>query len=379
VYRSFPKSRNFSILLLLAALVIGCGQNDIKVYSVPKESSSRMTQADQSLSQPGVSATVPLQWRTPSGWKELPAGEMRVASFKVTGTDGKQADVSVIPLPGDAGGDLSNVNRWRGQVGQAPVSEDELKKLAQSVELAGQPAELYEQDGKNPAGEPTRILAVIQRRDDMAWFFKMTGDSQLVAQEKSSFVEFLKSVQFVPGEPVNSSPPTSFPFADGSLPAGHPDISAAPTSSGSAPVSSAGKPRWNVPSGWKEVPGGQFLVAKFVIAGDGSAQAAVNVSSSAGNGGGVAANMNRWRKQLGLGELSVEELAELEKPITTAGGQATLVEMSGTDSRSGQPATLVGAIVLQPGQAWFYKLMGDAQIVGAQKEAFTAFVQGAEY
>ena len=304
---------------------------------------------------------------------------MRVASFKIVDTNGKQADVSVIPLPGEAGGDFSNVNRWRGQVGLAPVSEDELKKLAQLVDLAGQPADLYEQDGKNPAGEPTRILAVIQRRDGMAWFFKMTGDSKLVADEKSNFVEFLKSVEFAAGQPFTAPPASTMPFADGSLPAGHPDISAAPTIASSVPESSAGKPKWNVPSGWKEVPGGQFLTAKFVITGDSGAQAAINVSSSAGNGGGVAANVNRWRKQLGLGDLSSDELAKAARPITTTSGPATFVEMSGKDTRSGQPASLVGAIVLQPGQAWIYKMMGDAQIVGAQKEAFTSFVQSVEY
>jgi len=52
----------------------------------------------------------------PEGWNEVPPGEMRVASFNVK-KDGKQADVSVIPLPGDAGGDAANVNRWRWTVG----------------------------------------------------------------------------------------------------------------------------------------------------------------------------------------------------------------------------------------------------------------------
>ncbi len=304
---------------------------------------------------------------------------MRVASFKVAGTDGKQADVSVVPLPGEAGGDFSNVNRWRGQVSLPPVSEDELTKLAQSVELAGQPADLYEQDGKNPAGEPTRILAVIQRRDGMAWFFKMTGDSQLVAAEKPNFVEFLKSIQFTAGEAVAAGPASSAPFAGGSLPAGHPDISAVPSVRFPTwPPRPAGRSGTSRRLG-RKFPGGQFLVAKFAITGEGGGQAAVNVSSSAGNGGGVAANVNRWRKQLGLGELSADELAKVVRPITTTSGQASLVEMSGTDARSGQPASLVGAIVLQPGQAWFYKLMGDAPTVTSQKEAFTAFVQGAEY
>ena len=311
------------LLLLAVVLVGGCGQDGIKVYSVPKEQPAPMAQADLPANQP--TTTPQLKWKTPAGWKELPAGDFRVASFKVTGSDGKQADVSVIPLPGAAGSDLSNVNRWRGQVGQGPVSEEELPKLAQSVEVAAQPATLYEQ-----SGESTRILAVIQHREGTAWFFKMTGDSQLVAQEKPAFVEFLKSVQFGGG-------------------------------------AAAGGPKWDAPADWKEVPGGQFLVAKFTIAGDG--QASVNVSTSAGDGGGLAANVNRWRKQIGLGELTGDEVTQSVKTM----GPVTFVEMRG------QKASLVGAIVLQPGQAWFYKLMGDAPVVTAQQEAFIKFVQGVRY
>ena len=316
---------------------------------------------------PAVSGT-PLKWKTPAGWQELPAGSMRVASFKITGPDSKQADVSVIPLPGGAGGDFSNVNRWRGQVGLPPITEAELAKLTQPVEVAGQPAALYEQ-----AGDAARILATIQHRDGMAWFFKMTGDSQLVAQSKPAFIEFLKSVQFVAGESQSTPAPA------GGLPAGHPDVSGAMPPAAAAMTASAGKPTWIVPTGWQEIPGGQFLVAKFTIAGAGKAQAAVNVSSSTGNGGGLAANVNRWRGQLGLGELTGDELTKSVKSIPTAAGPVTLVEMDGIDARTGQPTALVGAMVLQAGQVWFYKLMGDTPVVGAQKEAFIQFVRGVKY
>ena len=53
--------------------------------------------------------------------------------------------------------------------------------------------------------------------------------------------------------------------------------------------------------------------------------------------------------------------------------------MSGTDGRTGQPASLVGALVMDAGQAWFYKLMGDAKVVASQKAAFTKFVQTTKY
>jgi len=303
---------------------------------------------------------------------------MRVASFRVTGQDGKQADVSVIPLPGEAGTDLSNVNRWRSQVEQEPVSEPELRTLAQPVEVDGQPATLYEQNGQNSAGDPTRILAVIQRRDGTAWFFKMTGDSQLVAQQKPAFVALLRSIQFTTAGSATAQSASPGLMTDGSLPAGHPDISMPPPDS-TAMTPSTDRPKWVVPDGWQEAPAGQFLVAKYSVAGEGGAQAAVNISSSAGNGGGVAANVNRWRKQLGLEALSDDELSKSMKTVPTSAGTATFVEMSGQDARSGQPAALVAAIVVQPGYTWFYKLMGDGTVVTAQKDAFTRFVQDVNY
>ena len=218
---------------------------------------------------------------------------MRVASFKVSGQGGKQADVSVIPLPGMAGSDEANVNRWRGQVGLPPVTPEELKKSAENVEAGGQPAQLYDIAGQNPAsGESARILGVIQHRDDAVWFFKMTGDADLVEQQKPAFIAFLKSVKFIPASAQTELPPSHPPIGDMGM-----GMSAA---AASGPISHEGQPNWQVPAGWQEVSGGQFLIAKFILTGDNGATAAVNVSTSTGDGGGLAANVNRWRGQLGL-------------------------------------------------------------------------------
>jgi hypothetical protein len=346
--------KNIASHLLLALVVVlsgACGREDTKAYRVPKEQPSP---PDVPAGHPDISSSAPqLNWKLPDGWQEVPAGDFRVASFKITGKDGAKADVSVIPLPGDAGGDFSNVNRWRGQVGLEPVSPEDFARLTETIEVAGQTAHLYDQ-----AGDSSHILAAIQQREDTTWFFKMTGDNQLVAQQKPVLVEFLKSLQFASGQSMAGSP------------AGHPDISTAPAPAPAVAVSSQGRPTWNTPTGWQEVPGGQFLVAKFAIAGGGGGQAAVNVSTSPGNGGGLAANVNRWRKQLGLGELGGDELA---KSVTTVSDQIAVVEMSG------ERASLVGAIVSLPGQTWFYKLMGDQSVVAEQKEGFTKFVQEVKY
>jgi hypothetical protein len=196
----------------------------------------------------------------------------------------------------------------------------------------------------------------------------MTGDDQLVATQKSAFVGFLESFTF--GSP-------SAPSAVASLPPGHPPTDGAATTT--APASTEGRPKWSIPSGWKEVAGGQFLVAKFQLAGEGDAQAAVNVSMSAGDGGGLAGNVNRWRGQLGLSPLGPDELATQVVNVDTPAGKAMFVEMSGTDARSGQKSYLLGAVVPGDGRTWFYKLMGHEQVVEREKAAFKQFVTTAVY
>jgi hypothetical protein len=382
-------ARRFLILTPLLFLAAGCQRDGIKVYHVakdqePPQQAAPVPPADSAnpamppghpdiSSAPAMaappaseSAQSPLTWKTPDGWTEVPPSEMRLASFKVAGANGKQADVSIVPLPGMAGTDDANVNRWRGQVGLSDVSSDELQKSAETVEAGGQPAQLYD-----IAGTTGRILGVIQHRDGMAWFYKMTGDADLVEQQKPAFVEFLKSLKFqaVPVSGAMEEMPAT-------LPPGHPAIGNMTTpAAASAPISHDGQPNWQVPAGWQEISGGQFLVAKFTLTGDGGATAAVNVSTSAGDGGGLAANVNRWRGQLGLPPVS----DILTSSLDVAGGKAQLVEMGGTNAQTGQPSQLIAAIVSQPDQTWFYKLMGDAKVVAGQRDAFKRFVQSAKY
>ena len=390
----FPRSiRSLLVLLPLLFLVAGCHRDAIKVYRVakdqdqPPQSSAPAQSTDTpnpSLppghpdisSAPGAalppaseSARPQLTWKTPADWTEVPPGDMRVASFKIQGQNGKQADVSVVPLPGLPGTDDANVNRWRGQVGLPPAAPDELKKSETDVEAAGLPAQLYDLAGQNPGnGEAARILGVIQHHADAVWFFKMTGDADLVEQQKPAFVAFLKSL--------------SFAAAPAELPPDHPamgDSGIGAPATAAAPLSGEGRPTWHVPAGWQEVSGGQFLLAKFTIAGDAGATAAVNVSSSPGEGGGLVGNVNRWRGQLGLAPLSDDDVNQLVTAIDVAGGKASRVDLSGSDVRTGQPVRLIGVIVPQSGQTWFYKLMGNAKVVDGQKDAFTQFVQGVKY
>jgi hypothetical protein len=396
--------RNAGRLLLAAAtmfLAAGCQRDQIKTYRIAKDQDQPQQQAAPALPtdspNPGLppghpdisslaaagapaadqSAAPQLSWTTPAGWTEVPPSEMRVASFKVAGANGKQADVSVIPLPGMAGTDSANVNRWRGQVGLSVATDDELQKEAENIQAGGQPAQLYDIAGQNSAGGggTERILGVIQHRADATWFYKMTGDADLVEQQKPAFVEFLKSLKFpaVTASAATGEMPTA-------LPPGHPAIGDMGSSAAAAgPISHEGQPGWQVPAGWQEIPAAQFLLAEFSIAGANGAKAEVNVAQLSGDGGGLLANINRWRGQLGLTPLSGDDLDKSLTTISSTSGTASLVDMSGTDARTSQPARLVGVVVSQPDRTWFYKLMGDANVVESQKNAFIQFVQGARY
>jgi hypothetical protein len=322
----------------------------------------------------------PLKWTTPAGWSQVPPSEMRVASFKVTDAKGKQADVSIVPLSGMAGGDFANVNRWRGQVGLQPAPDDELQSAAENVEAGGQPATLYDISGHNAAtGQSSRILGAIQNRDGTSWFFKMTGDADLVEQQKPIFIDFLKTLSFGSSQAQAQLPSPDVGRTDAqdqqALPSGHPPIGDMNVPATTGSLSHDGQPNWQVPAGWQEVNGGSFLVAKFMLTGNGGTAAAVNISSSAGDGGGLAPNVNRWRGQLGLPP--EEEISTVT--FAVSGGQAQQVEFSGTNAQTSLPAEIVGIIVTQPDRTWFYKLMGDPQLVATQKDTFTTFVKGAQY
>ncbi len=119
-------------LALVAALVAvtGCGRDDVKVYQVVKDAPPADSPAASTpAAPPGLDASTPpatanalpqFQFSLPPGWAEVPASQMRVASFTVTNTAGPAGDVGIIPLPaGD--NELALVNMWRSQLQLPPA------------------------------------------------------------------------------------------------------------------------------------------------------------------------------------------------------------------------------------------------------------------
>lgn len=378
-------------LVFLAALALtGCGRDQVSTYEVPKDAppgagSASAGHAHGSMTgMPGHGggALPRITWeKLPDGWQENPApGPMRAASFLVRGAgpDAEaMAEFAAIPMTGLEGMDLELVNMWRGQVKLPAVTEAESKQLATEVVIAGEKGRLYDMGSTEPVlegGRKGRIVVAMLAREGTSWFFKLAGEDEVVAGARPAMVEFLKSIGFAPPAPVETA----------GLPPGHPPMGggmggmggrSAMRGNDNIPPGVGERPHWHVPPSWTEVARSQFLVAKFQARDDAGGVAEINVSRSAGAGGGWLMNVNRWRAQLGLDPQDQAALDRDSTTLDTAMGKATVVDFTGADAENHVPSRCVGVMVPQPGETWFYKLMGPTALVTREREAFLNFVR----
>lgn len=127
------------------------------------------------------------EFKVPDGWKPGKSSMMRAASFEAANGDAT-ADISVFAFPADANDLLSNVNRWRGQIGLKAVTAEELEKSSSKISVDGTNGDLVEL-----IGEKDTILGVMAKKAGKAWFFKLQGPTDLALREKPKFESFVKS------------------------------------------------------------------------------------------------------------------------------------------------------------------------------------------
>ena len=187
----------------------GCGDPEISREEVPKgvesapdsgapatgmtDESSEVTAA--AVPTPAVGEQAPDQgefpWTVPGGWDRI-EGErpMRVATFTAPTPSGP-VEVAVTRFPGEAGGLLANVNRWRGQMGLAAAAEADLAAL---VERFGQD----EWSGYllRVRGQTQHMLAagVYERSQDRTWFIRATASPSEIDAIENDFGSFVRSL-----------------------------------------------------------------------------------------------------------------------------------------------------------------------------------------
>ncbi len=182
-------------------LAVGCSRDDVQTYRVAKEngpaSSPMATPPTQGMNM-GTGELPPppsgggLKWTLPKGWTEEKGSGMRFATLK-SPVQGK-VDVSVVVLAGAAGGELANVNRWRGQIGLPPTDEKALASTRQVVKAKAGTVAVF--DFTSDGQVKTRMVTgQLSTPDGSTWFLKMVGDAGPVAQAKPEFMRLMESLR----------------------------------------------------------------------------------------------------------------------------------------------------------------------------------------
>jgi hypothetical protein len=126
-------------------------------------------------------------WIVPDGWRRAPDRAARAVSFYVGPQDDVECYVTV--LAGDGGGELANVDRWRGQLGLAPLGEGELETLPRAPMLDGE-ALVVELEGDSGA----MLLGALRVEGTRSVFVKLGGPREVVAAQRLAFLEFCGSL-----------------------------------------------------------------------------------------------------------------------------------------------------------------------------------------
>ncbi len=183
------------IILVSTLLVSACREAKIESYRVPKEvAPSPNAAATMANTAVPTAEGHDLTWTAPASWEAKASSSMRRGSYVVTGSDGASADMSITAFPGDVGGDLANVNRWRGQIQLPPIDAATLSQT--TTQISGQDVSLTMVEMVNlDLATPQRILAALVNFEGSTWFFKLLGPDSLVASEKDNFIALLTTVK----------------------------------------------------------------------------------------------------------------------------------------------------------------------------------------
>ena len=355
--------KKYFILASLAVLLVSCEKSsEIKVYRVSKapleesgpQQQDAMPTNTSAPRMPGVlPPTAETEVTTPPNWESQPLSQMRQASFLIKGDNGAVADVSFVSLGSAAGNVLENVNRWLGQLGQPPITEQKLGEIAQRlrtslgdvtiVDLAGMP------DNADPARDG-RIIAGMVTTSDATLFFKMRGNADLTEAQKGDFIKWVAAV------------------CDAQNQTASPQMAVAPPNDSGAP-----RIQWKAPEGWTEVPPSSMRYASFSAPGEGGSKVDISVVTFPGDGGSDTDNINRWRGQIGLYPVDANSVTSEVAPLKTANTTFSTTDIAGDKTRT------IAAWTRRDGRVWFFKATGPNASVEKEKPNFVKFIESVRF
>lgn len=357
--RPVPVSALLSAALLL--LFSGCGPGDTveitNVRKAPPGASFKRIGASSNERFGGGPATAAggqqaaaanakpsFVWEMPEGWMELPPRQFRDINLQVGGH--AELDCYMTTLSGDGGGLAANVNRWRGQVGLDPISDAAAAALPGTT-LLGKPAIRVELSAEG--ADAQALLGVILVDTGSMVTVKLTGPAALVDEQRAGFDQFCRTLAVREAALVQVPPPA-----------------------GSA-VGRVGL-TYDVPTGWTDVGASSMRIINLTAPG----QSQCYVIRLTGEAGGRAANLNRWRGEVGLEAAEDAELDALPK-VEFLGRSCSLLEVSGEyagmGGQAGSEMTVLGVVRIGTDSSLFVKMVGPKDAIAAEKQRFIEFLK----
>ena len=139
---------------------------------------------------------------------------------------------------------------------------------------------------------------------------------------------------------------------------------------------------WKSPEGWQAKPTTQMRLIDFSFGPQGEGEC--YLSALPGAAGGLSANLNRWRSQMGASALSDEQIEKLPRK-NFLGAAAHFMEVEGDFRGMGDAANsrkgykLIGLIHQAPELTLFIKMTGPKALVEANAAAFEQFCQSVQF
>jgi hypothetical protein len=155
-------------------------------------------------------------------------------------------------------------------------------------------------------GEPTdRMLAAIVPAGGQAYFFKVVGPIAAIEKHEKEFNDFFAALR----------------------------------------VGDDGKPKWQLPEGWKEGPGNAMRLATIVVPAEPKPlDITVNALPWSGTPADMLSNVNRWRGQLQLPPTDAAHVAESSRQAKAGDLPITIVDLRGHFAGSGMTPPFAGAV-----------------------------------
>lgn len=127
--------------------------------------------------------------------------------------------------------------------------------------------------------------------------------------------------------------------------------------------------QWTKPAAWTENAASSMRIASFSFKAKDGKLADISLIRLAGDGGGVLANINRWRGQLQMEPTTLSEMEKSLDQINVDGHPMLVTHLKHKGS------AMLAAIYTLESESWYVKMTGDEKTLNEARPSFYEFIK----